>query len=85
MNYSSSVWRYFRAEFNTNSHGQFSRVVAEDSDLYVAIDRAQDDLFDVPCIKEKIKKEDLWRRGAQTIKHLHMVLLVLGRKLKRLK
>ncbi|MBP6974465.1 MAG: ribosome-associated translation inhibitor RaiA [Candidatus Pacebacteria bacterium] len=75
----------FKAEFNTNSHGQFSRVVAEDSDLYTAIDKAQNDLFDVLASK-KDKKHTLWRRGAQTIKALaHGVAGSAGRKLKRLR
>lgn len=75
----------FKAEINVNSHGQFSRVVAEDSDLYSAIDKAQDDLFDVLSSK-KDKKQTLWKRGAQTIKALaHGVAGSAGRKLRRLR
>jgi putative sigma-54 modulation protein len=75
----------FKAEINVNSHGQFSRVVAEDSDLYAAIDKVQDDIFNVLASK-KDKKQTLWRRGAQTIKALaHGVAGSAGRKLKRLR
>jgi putative sigma-54 modulation protein len=75
----------FKAEFNVNTHGQYSRVVVEDSDLYRAIDKAQDELFEILASK-KDKKQTLWRRGAQTIKALaHGVAGSAGRKLRRLR
>lgn len=75
----------FKAEININHRGQFSRVVAEDSDLYAAIDKVQDEMFNVLASK-KDKKQTLWRRGAQTIKALaHGVAGSAGRKLKRLR
>ena len=75
----------FKAEFNVNSHGQYSRVVVENADLYAAIDEAQDQLFEILASK-KDKKLTLWRRGAQTIKALaHGMAGSAGRKLKRLR
>lgn len=75
----------FKAEFNVYSHGKSSHLTAEDHDLYAAIDKAQDELFDVLAAK-KDKKQTLWRRGAQTIKALaHGVAGSAGRKLKRLR
>jgi ribosomal subunit interface protein len=75
----------FKAELNVQSNGQYSRVVAEDQDLYAAIDRAQDDMFDV-LASRKDKRQTLWRRGAQTIKALaHGVAGSAGRKLRKLR
>lgn len=75
----------FKAELNVHSNGIYSRVVAEDQDLYAAIDRAQDDMFDILSSK-KDKKQTLWKRGAQTIKALaHGVAGSAGRKLRRLR
>ncbi len=75
----------FKAEININSKGNFSRVVAEDSDLYSAIDMAQKDMSDLLASK-KDKKQTLWKRGAQTIKALaHGVAGPAGRKLRKLR
>ncbi len=75
----------FKAEFNVSAHGKFSRVVAEEQDLYMAIDKAQGDLFNMLASK-KDKSKTLWKRGAQTIKALaHGVAGSAGRKLRRLR
>lgn len=59
----------FRAELNAAVYGDLVRVVAEQSDLYAAIDVARDELQNA-LSSRKDKRQTLWRRGAQKIKNL---------------
>lgn len=66
----------FRAEINIEIGGRFYRYVAEESELYAAIDKMKDEIVRI-LRKDKEKKTDGFRRGALRMKNL---ILGLGRK-----
>lgn len=57
----------YKAEFNVTSAGVYSRAVAEEEDVYIAIDRARDELDSILSSK-KDKKRTLWKKGSLRIK-----------------
>lgn len=60
---------YFKAEFNVVVDGEKFYTVAEESDLYKAVDEAKDDL--IRRIKNsKDRKNTLFKRGAISVKKM---------------
>lgn len=59
----------FRAELNITNNGDFTRAVAEQEDLYAAIDIVREEISGILASK-KDKRRSLFKRGAQKIKNL---------------
>lgn len=59
----------FRAEVNITNRGELTRAVAEEADLYAAIDKIRDEAIHVLSSK-KGKKQSLWKRGKLRIKNM---------------
>jgi putative sigma-54 modulation protein len=59
----------FKAELNIYHKGEYTRVEAEEEDLYAAIDAVKDEAYDALSSK-KDKKQSLFRKGAQKIKQM---------------
>jgi ribosomal subunit interface protein len=59
----------FRAEINLSVGGKMLRATADDSDLYVAVDKAKKDLAE-ELRATRTREQSVFRRGAQAIKRM---------------